>query len=203
MEANSEGVQPQTAPSVVDETPAVSEGTMDETTAANTASDEGVVPSDSIAAAASINVLETYLQNFNEELSSTTTTAAAAPSGDTQSQDQLEQVAQTALSTECTIICLSLTKQIFRLFRFSTMKESSLPYFYECDTKTSIHYKGSFIFFSLFVSCVNPFASGIKKVLLYPITGLFSVKIRKTFLAIKHFSVNDTMSGQPNKCLIH
>ena len=26
---------------------------------------------------------------------------------------------------------------------------------------------------------LNPFASGIKKVLLYPITGLFSVKIRK------------------------
>ena len=49
----------------------------------------------------------------------------------------------------------------------------------------------------------NPFASGIKKVLLYPITGLFSVKIRKKFLAIKNFSVNDTMSGQPNKRLIH
>ena len=41
----------------------------------------------------------------------------------------------------------------------------------------------------------NPFASGIKKVLLYPITGLFSVKIQKKFLAIKNFSVNDTMSG--------
>ena len=50
---------------------------------------------------------------------------------------------------------------------------------------------------------LNPFASGIKKVLLYPITGLFSVKIRKIFLAIKNFSVNDTMSGQPNKRLIH
>ena len=50
---------------------------------------------------------------------------------------------------------------------------------------------------------VNPFASGIKKVLLYPITGLFSVKIRKKFIAIKNFSVNDTMSGQPNKRLIH
>ena len=49
----------------------------------------------------------------------------------------------------------------------------------------------------------NPFASGIKKVLLYPITGLFSVKIRKKFLAIKNLSVNDTMSGQPNKRLIH
>ena len=49
----------------------------------------------------------------------------------------------------------------------------------------------------------NPFASGIKKVLLYPITGLFSVKIRKKFVAIKNFSVNDTMSGQPNKRLIH
>ena len=33
--------------------------------------------------------------------------------------------------------------------------------------------------------------------------GLFSVKIRKKFLAIKNFSVNDTMSGQPNKRLIH
>ena len=50
---------------------------------------------------------------------------------------------------------------------------------------------------------VNPFASGIKKVLLYPITGLFSVKIQKKFLAIKNFSVNDTMSEQPNKRLIH
>ena len=49
----------------------------------------------------------------------------------------------------------------------------------------------------------NPFASGIKKVLLYPITGLFSVKIQKKFLAIKNFSANDTMSGQPNKRLIH
>ena len=50
---------------------------------------------------------------------------------------------------------------------------------------------------------INPFASGIQKVLLYPITGLFSVKIRKKFIAIKNFSVNDTMSGQPNKHLIH
>ena len=50
---------------------------------------------------------------------------------------------------------------------------------------------------------LNPFASGIKKVLLYPIMGLFSVKIWKKFLAIKNFSVNDTMSGQPNKRLIH
>ena len=49
----------------------------------------------------------------------------------------------------------------------------------------------------------NPFASGLKKVLLYPITGLFSVKIQKKFLAITNFSVNDTMSGQPNKRLIH
>ena len=45
----------------------------------------------------------------------------------------------------------------------------------------------------------NPFASGIQKVLLSPITGLFSEKN----LAIKNFSVNDTMSGQPNKRLIH
>ena len=36
-----------------------------------------------------------------------------------------------------------------------------------------------------------------------PQTRLFSVKIRKTFLAIKNLSVNDTMSGQPNKRLIH
>ena len=50
---------------------------------------------------------------------------------------------------------------------------------------------------------INPFASGIPKVLLSHITGLFSVKIRKKFLAIKNFSVNDTMSGQPNKRLIH
>ena len=49
----------------------------------------------------------------------------------------------------------------------------------------------------------NPFASGIQKVLLSTIMGLFSVKIRKKFLAIKNFSVNDTMSGQPNKRLIH
>ncbi|XP_038076766.1 transcriptional repressor CTCF-like [Patiria miniata] len=54
---------------------------------------------DSIAAAASINVLETYLQNFNQELSSTTTAPAApAASGDTQSQDQLEQVAAVAVT---------------------------------------------------------------------------------------------------------
>ena len=53
------------------------------------------------------------------------------------------------------------------------------------------------------VKALNPFASGIQKVLLYPITGLFSVKNRKKFLAIKNFSVNDTMSGQPNKRLIH
>ena len=50
---------------------------------------------------------------------------------------------------------------------------------------------------------LNPFASGIQKVLLSHITGLFSVKIRKKFLAIKNFSVNDTMSAQPNKRLIH
>ena len=49
----------------------------------------------------------------------------------------------------------------------------------------------------------NPFASGIQKVLLSHIMGLFSVKIRKKFLAIKNLSVNDTMSGQPNKRLIH
>ena len=44
---------------------------------------------------------------------------------------------------------------------------------------------------------LNPFASGIKKVLLSPITGLFSVKNQKKFLAIKNFSVNDTMSEAP------
>ena len=59
------------------------------------------------------------------------------------------------------------------------------------------------IFASKNKEIVNPFASGIQKVLLYPITWLFSVKIRKKFLAIKNFSVNDTMSGQPNKRLIH
>ena len=32
---------------------------------------------------------------------------------------------------------------------------------------------------------------------------LFSVKIQKKFLAITNFSVNETMSGQPNKRLIH
>ena len=32
-----------------------------------------------------------------------------------------------------------------------------------------------------------------------PRAGLFSVKIWKKFLAIKNFSVNETMSGQPNK----
>ena len=36
-----------------------------------------------------------------------------------------------------------------------------------------------------------------------PRVGLFSVKIQKTFLAIKNFSVNETMTGQPNKRLIH
>ena len=50
---------------------------------------------------------------------------------------------------------------------------------------------------------LNPFGSGIKKVFLDPITGLFSVKIQKKFLAIKIFSDNDMMSGQPNKRLIH
>ena len=56
---------------------------------------------------------------------------------------------------------------------------------------------------SFYVSCFNPFASGIQKVLLYLITGLFSVKILKKFIVIKNVSVNDTMSGQPNKRLIH
>ncbi|XP_022083889.1 uncharacterized protein LOC110975605 [Acanthaster planci] len=53
---------------------------------------------DSIAAAASINVLETYLQNFNQELSSSTTAGASAPSGDAPKQDQLEQVAAVAVT---------------------------------------------------------------------------------------------------------
>ena len=35
-----------------------------------------------------------------------------------------------------------------------------------------------------------------------PCAGLFSVKIQKKCLAIKNFSVNETMSGQPNKHLI-
>ena len=57
--------------------------------------------------------------------------------------------------------------------------------------------------FCAYLLIVNPFASGIQKVLLSHITGLFSVKIRKKFLAITNFSVNDTMSGQQNKRLIH
>ena len=36
-----------------------------------------------------------------------------------------------------------------------------------------------------------------------PMRDYFSVKIPEFFLAIKYFSVNETMSGQPNKCLIH
>ena len=36
-----------------------------------------------------------------------------------------------------------------------------------------------------------------------PCAGLFSVKIQEKILAIKNFSVNETMSGQPNKHLIH
>ena len=48
---------------------------------------------------------------------------------------------------------------------------------------------------------LNPFASGIQKVLLYPITGLFSVKNQKKFLAIKNFSVND-MDNQINASFI-
>ena len=35
-----------------------------------------------------------------------------------------------------------------------------------------------------------------------PRGGLFSVKIRKTFLAMKNLFVNETMSGPPNKRLI-
>ena len=34
-----------------------------------------------------------------------------------------------------------------------------------------------------------------------PLCGVFSVKIRKKFLAINNFSVNETKSRQPNKCL--
>ena len=47
----------------------------------------------------------------------------------------------------------------------------------------------------------NQFTSGI----FFPVphVGLFSVKILNKFLAIKDFSVNETMSGQPNKHLIH
>ena len=37
----------------------------------------------------------------------------------------------------------------------------------------------------------------------YIFAGLFSVIICKKFLAIKNVSVNETMSGQPNKCFIH
>ena len=46
---------------------------------------------------------------------------------------------------------------------------------------------------------LNPFTSGILYFFPDPRTGLFSVKIQKKFLAIKNFSVNDTMYGQPNK----
>ena len=69
----------------------------------------------------------------------------------------------------------------------------------ELQLSTCIQDVSSIHIFSLF----NPLASGIQKVLLSHITGLFSVKIQKKFLAIKNFSVNDTMSGQPNKRLIH
>ena len=50
---------------------------------------------------------------------------------------------------------------------------------------------------------LNLFTSGILDFFPIPRAGLFSVKIRKTFLAIKNFSVNEMMSGQPNKRLIH
>ena len=50
---------------------------------------------------------------------------------------------------------------------------------------------------------INQFTSGILYFFPVPHAGLFSVKIRKKILAIKNFSVNETMSGQPNKCLIH
>ena len=50
---------------------------------------------------------------------------------------------------------------------------------------------------------LNPFASGILYFFRFPRAGLFSVKIRTKFLAIKNLSVNEVMSGQPNKSLIH
>ena len=36
-----------------------------------------------------------------------------------------------------------------------------------------------------------------------PHNGIIFSENSEKFLAIKSFSVNDTMSGQPNKCLIH
>ena len=78
---------------------------------------------------------------------------------------------------------------------------SSRAKFHRADKQPSFCLLYVFHFIALLT--VNPFASGIQKVLLSPIMGLFSVKIRKKFLAIKNFSVNDTMSGQPNKRLIH
>ena len=51
---------------------------------------------------------------------------------------------------------------------------------------------------------VNQFTSGILYFFQSPRTGLFSVKIRKEFLAINNIVfVNETESGQPNKRLIH
>ena len=55
----------------------------------------------------------------------------------------------------------------------------------------------------LLIMFLNPLRVGFNIFFTDPITGLFSVKIQKKFLAIKNFSVNDTMSGQPNKRLIH
>ena len=48
-------------------------------------------------------------------------------------------------------------------------------------------------------SVFNQFTSGILYFFPGPRAGLFSVKIRKKFLAIINFSVNETKSGQPNK----
>ena len=95
MEAGSEDNQ---APSAVAVEKAPHDGSAESETPDVAAPAEGVSVSngsaaaDSIAAATSINVLETYLQNFNQELSSTTTPAPAVPADNTQSQDQLEQV---------------------------------------------------------------------------------------------------------------
>ena len=52
------------------------------------------------------------------------------------------------------------------------------------------------------VLLINQFTSGII-FFRSPRTGLFPVKIREKFLAINIFVVKETMSGQPNKCLIY
>ena len=47
------------------------------------------------------------------------------------------------------------------------------------------------------------YALHVENIIFFPIpyAGLFSVKIWEKFLAINNFVVNETKSGQPNKCL--